>query len=220
MGTHRSARKSLSCNGKRLRYYRGLRSLTQSELARISGYSERLISKAEAGKPISVSTVEDLAEALSSEAGKITVDDLICDPTELAKKYIHFLHTAQRKMVAEIEHFLDDEVIFSINGCNPKVPFAGTHQGIEAMRSYVNCFFDYLEVPEGHDYRPHYKFFCEGNEVIIWGKTWIRPIGQKDSKPMLVNMRMRFEDGKMILFEDRFDVTVGEKIVSNCIASG
>ena len=58
-------RRSFRCNGNLLRFFRDRKGMTQSQLASESGYSVRLVGKAEAGQPIRMETVEVLAEALS-----------------------------------------------------------------------------------------------------------------------------------------------------------
>jgi transcriptional regulator with XRE-family HTH domain len=209
----RGIKKSYNCNGDLLRYHRNRKSWTQCELARVSGYTERLISKAEAGNRVSTTTIEDLAQALSCSEVKLGLYDLVCDPIASAREYIHALYTHKQDFISKIENLLHEDVVFYICGEESGLPFAGTHRGIEEISKAFEIFFSVLEVPAGHDYRPHYKFFGRGNEVMIWGNTWIHPIGAPIEQPMPISNLLTFEGGKIIEFNDRFDVELGKKLL-------
>lgn len=213
MNKHRGIRKSYSCNGDILRFYRDQKSWTQSQLARVSGYSERLISKAESGKPISVTTIKDIAQALSSESNQLQLQDLVFDPVQLAKDYVHALYTDTTNIVDKISHFLDENAVFRINGKELGLPFAGVHQGTEEIAKAFEIFFSVLEVPAGQDYHSHYKYFGNGNEVIVWGESWIHPIGKPLDVPVQITYRMRFHLGKLVEFDDRFDSELGARLL-------
>lgn len=80
--------RSIPCNGAVVRRLRKRLGLTQAQLASRSGFSERLIRKAEASTPISLKTVRSLAIALSCEEKKINPSVLICSPIESAKRLL------------------------------------------------------------------------------------------------------------------------------------
>jgi len=80
--------RSIPCNGAVVRRLRKRLGLTQAQLAQRSGFSERLIRKAEASTPISLKTVRSLAIALSCEDKKVDPNVLICSPIETAKRLL------------------------------------------------------------------------------------------------------------------------------------
>ena len=80
--------RSVPCNGNVVRRLRKRLGLTQAQLATRSGFSERLVRKAEASIPISMKTVKKLAAALSNEEHQVEVNFLICSPVEIAKKLL------------------------------------------------------------------------------------------------------------------------------------
>ncbi len=204
-------KRSYACNSDLLVFLRERKGLTQNELSQAAGYSERLISKAEAGQPISTATVADLAEALSSENEPVYPEDLITDPVSLAKEYMAALHTKGNGIVEAIQRFLDDEMILRITGDPKHFPFAGEHCGIEAVRRAFDLFFSILEAPANHDHAADYRYVGQGNEVILWGKSWIHPIGQPMERPIPIAHRFVFERGKLVLLEDVYDTLAGSE---------
>ena len=66
----------LKVNGKIFRDHRNLIGMSQLELSRRSGYSERLIRKAEAGGTLRLATIRDLAMAMTFDGHSITLQDL------------------------------------------------------------------------------------------------------------------------------------------------
>ena len=151
--------------------------LTQKQFAEAAGYSERLISKAEAGQPISTNVIDDLAEALSTDADPVFPEDLITNPVKHAKEYIAAVYSEGEGVVDAIAHFLDENIVFRVTGDPAQIPFAGEHHGIEGMRRMFSIFFSILEAPQGHNHEQHYNFIAQGKEVIMTGESWIHPIG-------------------------------------------
>ncbi|MFN8706011.1 MAG: helix-turn-helix domain-containing protein [Planctomyces sp.] len=196
---------SYACDPLIMRQLRERRGWTQATLAEKSGYSLRLISKMESGEPASRQALEDIAEALSLPEESITYEDLISSPIGLARQYIAALHQHQLQMVDVIEHFLDENIVFIMAGDPAVIPFAGTYHGIEGVRELTRRFFGALQVPDGYDHLPHYSYTANGTDVLVWGKSWLHPIGQPMPEPMPVSHLLRFRNGKMILFDDHFD---------------
>ncbi len=197
---------SYCCNPALMKYFREQRGLTQAELSRAAGYSERLINKAESGRSISKETIADLAEALSSPEKTIYPEDLICDPVVFARQYIDAFYIHQKEAMPHIESFLDESVVFHVQGDPQEIPFAGTFHGHAGVADMIEKFFSVLMVPEDYDHRPHYQFLGSGNEVVVWGKSWIHTIGHPLVEPVVISIRMEFLKGKMIKFDDRYDV--------------
>ena len=73
----KSKQNSRPANGALIRALREKRGFTQIDLGRLSGYSERLIRKAESGGSIRLETFQNLAVALSNSSELISFSDLI-----------------------------------------------------------------------------------------------------------------------------------------------
>lgn len=201
--------KSYACNGGLVSFLRQKRGWTQRELAKQSGYSERLVSKAEASQPISASTVSDLADTLSDGDDLVHPEDLVSDPVAMAKAYIAAEYEHPGNNVDRIRHFLDENVVMRLNGDPEVIPFAGEHHGIEGVQRAYDIFFSLIEVPPNHDWRPWYKFASQGNEVIVWGQNWMGPIGHPLTKPLQLVHRFVFRRGKLVIKEVLFDAAEG-----------
>ncbi|MCO6042324.1 transcriptional regulator [Aeoliella sp. ICT_H6.2] len=201
--------KAYACNGELVAFLRQKRGWTQRELAQESGYSERLVSKAEASQSISASTVADLADTLATPREPVHPEDLICDPVTLAKAYIAAEYEHPGNNVEKIRHFLDEDLVTRLNGDPEVIPFAGEHYGIDGLERAYSIFFSIIEPPANHDWRPWYKFACHGNEVIVWGQNWMGPIGQPLTQPMQLVHRFVFQRGKLVLSEVLFDAAQG-----------
>lgn len=207
-------KRSWPCNGDLLRVLRERKNWTQKDLAKASGYTERLISKAESGRPISVAAIEILAKTLSMEDEPVESADLTSRPLDLAKRYIDALYTqSSEDFHSTLSAFLHEDVEFNIAGDPSVIPFAGTHRGPDAVRRCFEIFFSILQIPAEHDYRPWYTFAAQANEAFIWGQTWIHPIGRPMDEPLDIQNRLVFNGGKLILYEDRFDTAHANKIL-------
>lgn len=211
--THPPLKRSYACNEDLLLYLRERKGWTQSELALKAGYSERLINKAEAGKSISTTTIDILAEALSTAEETIYPEDLICDAVALAKEFMAGFYIHKINMFNALHHFLDEEMVLKFAGDPEKIPFAGTYRGLAELQRFADIFYSILEVPAGHNHEPWYQYFAQGNDVIVWGESWIHPIGTPMEKPMKMSNHLKFCKGKLILFEDVFDTQHGEEVV-------
>lgn len=201
------------CNPLTLKHFREQRGWTQAGLAKVAGYSERLISKAEGGRSISSETIANLAEALSTPNQTIFPEDLIADPLECARKYIEGLYVHQICIIDHVRSFLADDVEFRVAGSPEVIPFAGCYRGIAEIERLFAVFFSLIEAPASHDFRSHYRFIAQGNEVVVWGESWLHPIGKPLTAPMPMTHLMRFQRGKLVYLEDRFDTELAMKVL-------
>ena len=206
---------SYSCNSKKLSSLRRERNWTQAKLAKVAGYSLRLINKAESGRPISIEAVEVLAEALSTTNEKISPQDLIASPTTLSKEFIFGMYRHANLLIQHTSYFLDDNVLFRFSGDSKEIPFAGEYRGIDNVGIAFNIFYSVLESPVNHDPSKWYDFIEHDNDVVVWGKSWLHPIGRPLKKPVEVSILMRYEAGKLVLFDDRFDTETGKQVIRN-----
>lgn len=189
-----------------LKHFLKQKNWTQQELAEKAGYSLRLISKAMSGNSISRNTIIDIAEALSSAEQTLHLEDLIVDPVVFARKYIDAFYIHQSEAIKVIEHFLCEETVFYVQGDPSDIPFAGEFRGIDGVDRMIRSFFTVLEVPENYDHSERYQYLADGNQVVVWGESWIQPLGIPLDEPVVISLRMTFQKGKLIRFEDRYDV--------------
>ncbi|MGB7347834.1 MAG: helix-turn-helix transcriptional regulator, partial [Pirellulaceae bacterium] len=208
---HGESRRSIACNGKLLAAERRARGWTQAELASKAGFTERLVGKAEAGKSISVQTLHAFAQTLSDFGDTVSSVDLSTDPVALAREFIHAMYHHGHEVIERTKHFIDPNVVFHFAGDPAVFPFAGQHVGIEAADKAFRCFFDVLEPPADKSEIHDYEFVATGRGALIWGETWIHPIGNPMTAPIKLAIRVDFRDGLMIQFDDRFDTQEGAK---------
>jgi len=201
-------KRSYQCNPELLRFLRSKKGWSQKRLAKESGYSERLICKAEAGLSVSSEAIEVLAKALSTEDLQLKPEDLICDPIALSKKFIEALHLLQRDLVKGIAHFTDPRGEFNFVQC-AMGDYAGSYQGIAALNIAAGKFFDAQEFVAGQDFKSSYQYFGSENEVVAWGTSTIRVKETGEILNISITLRLVFEKGRLSRVEDRSEV-IGE----------
>ncbi len=211
--SRRANSRSYPCNVDLLVSLRERKGWTQQKLAAISGYSERLINKAESGRSISSAAIEILAETLSTEEDPIYFEDLISDPIALAKEFMAGIYVHQKNVVTAIRHFLDEDIVFRLAGDPATIPFAGEHRGFAAVERAFEIFFSIMEAPPNYDYKAGISYLAQGKDVIVWGESWLHPIGVPMDKPMPISHRLTFHKGKLVLFENVFDTLHAAKVL-------
>ena len=217
MLSHASKMGSLPCNGVLLRQLREQRGLTQAELAHRAGFSDRLIVKAESGKSLAADTLQVLAMTLTeSGSPPVTCDDLTTHPLAQARRYISAMYTCNSgaEFIQQIRDFLDRDVVFVISGNPTEIPFAGTWRGVDAIEKGFGCFFSLLESPPHHEFDEHYQYLVQGNDVVIWGKSYLHPRGEPLVQPMNVSNLLRFRAGKLYHLEDYYDTQLASRILN------
>lgn len=208
--TKTDRKNSFACNGDLVRTLRRSKGLSQSQLSDLSGYSVRLISKAEAGNRVTLATLEVLAQALSTPERTVATEELISGPIQIAKLFTDAIHGDGTKAFSRIRAFLTDDVVFSISGDPNEFSYAGIHQGIDNVELAVTRLFSEMTIPEEEGgWEAHYQFFQSDETVVIWGRCRMHRIGEEPGSPVPVTQRLKFRDGKICFFEDRFDPADG-----------
>jgi len=203
---------SVCTNGKHVASLRKRIGLTQKQLAKIAGYSERLIRKAESDGSLSKLTIHDLAVALSNNGAPVQAEDLICSPESLAREFLSAFAEHEAEMAAQVEHFLDREFVLVCAGDPAKIPFAGQWHGVDGLDQWANTFFATLTRPENDFYKP--TFFSNGNTVVAWGEDLVH-VPEPTFRPIWVTQRFEFRQRKLIRFEHLFDTDgVSEHLAS------
>lgn len=213
MDSKKRTSRSAKVNIKRLVELRKKRGWTQVNLADASGYSERLVLKAESGAPISVPTIAALAQALSTEQEPITTSDLLRTPDEIAREFIVIMYRHQSETIQHARHLLAPDAEFRIWGESAGLPFAGLYRGLEEGEKLFRHFFSLIESPPDHDPFPHYHLIGSEANVVAWGQTYLHPKGMPQVTPMPISYLFSFRDDQIIYFEDRFDTTHGGQLL-------
>lgn len=134
-------RRAVLVNGPRLQELRLMAGMTQEELAAKSGFSDRLIRKAEASEPLRMSTISQLAQALSAPYVSISASDLVISHDLIVAETLTRLFHSSHDQVRGESSFLHADVKFSVTGEQHGIPFAGTYcqqSGVNEFRSRLN----------------------------------------------------------------------------------
>ena len=202
--TKRELKRSYPCNGKLLKQLRQQAGLSQRKLAKQSGYCDRLISKAEAGGSVAISTLEVLAQTLSTKARVVFVEELTTDPIAIAKSFTHALYKHRDNFIERISHLVTEDAVFHIAGNPSKDRYAGVHYGIKGFKFAMDEYFRVMEVSANVDYSQWYEYFAVNDDVVVWGQSWFHPKGAPHKAPVAITQRLKFRDGKIFSFEERF----------------
>ncbi|MFO0884502.1 MAG: helix-turn-helix transcriptional regulator [Pirellulales bacterium] len=190
-----------SINGNLLKQCRLNYGWSQRELARRAGYSERLIRKAESSGSLSISTIRDLAEALSNAGKTISYHQLLIDYVSIATAFMDAYNSLGKQMIAECTQFLSPDLIMFCPADPNQVPFAGEWQGLAGLESYLHLFYSHFE----RSYHSGPPIFLAGDErvsarydecFVYLGKTF---------PPIWVHRHFQFKDDLIVRIDDEFD---------------
>ncbi len=207
-------KQSYPCNGDYIKHLRKRMGWSQRQLKEASGYSERLISKAEASGSVKLATLIDLAQALSTPQESVRPEQLIYDPVAVAKSITYATYVLQRNMFSRMQHMISDDFVMVVTGDSERFPFVGHYEGSEGFRIAIDRFFSCMEVPANIDHTLWYEYYAspeDENVVVVWGQSWIHPIGKPLVRPLDITQRIEFRDGKISHFENRYDAISGNK---------
>ena len=181
-------------NGPRLHSWRQQAGLTQEQLALKSGYSDRLIRKAEASGPLRKSTIAGLAAALCTDQQTVTAADLTFSQETLARD-LHDLYLNGSSVPASQDSIRPDrdrlppndssslasllsqlahpELTLEVAGQDLEIPFAGRYEGIKPCVEFrdrlIQSFHTICLITE------QTKSFTSSDNVCIHSITEVRP---------------------------------------------
>jgi len=157
----------MPCNGKLIAQLRKQLGWTQNDLGKKSGFTERLIVKAEASQNISASTLHIIAETFLEAGAQVTAGDLSANPAALALEFILSMYKHGPKVIDVNERFLSPDLVVHFAG-DPKIfPFAGTHIGIEAARVAFAAFYNVIQPPTDHSEIETFQFVSTGLGALV-----------------------------------------------------
>lgn len=211
----RDPRSTHQCAGNRILEFRKRLGLTQKELAARAGYSERLVRKGEKSKALQWVAIGDLAGALSVNGYKVTPEELINCPEQMARLIMAAWSEHEANWLPHIAHLLADNAVLRCAGDPEKIPFAGEWHGHDGFDKWAKCFYATLTRPDKNFYQPTY--IASGNTVVAWGQELAHVPGIP-FPPIWVTQRFVFEESKLILFEDLFDTEGGSAHIAEARA--
>lgn len=201
----------MPCNGKLISKLRKQLGWTQNDLARRSGFTDRLIVKAEGSQNISALTLLIIAETFREAGAQVTAADLSADPVALAKEFFLAMYQHGPRTLDVNAHFISPDLIVHYSGDPSVFPFAGTHVGIDAARRAFQLFYSVIQSPVDPSEMEKIQFVSTGHGALVWGETWAHPIGKPMSEPMKFAIKMDFDKGMLTVFNNRFDTFEGAK---------
>jgi len=199
-----NSRKSLTCIPVRILALRKRRGWNQRQLADASGLSQRVISKAEAGKTLLTQSIQQIASALATANNPVFPEDLITDQLAIARIYLKAFHTRQARMTESIYEHLAQNPTFDFSGSEKRILFAGFHEGINEFDQAIRYFFRMFKIPADMP-ENEYDFYENDNQVVCWGKMQIGLAESIDLKTTTFAIRFYFERGKIKYIESHFD---------------
>ena len=184
--------------------------MTQLQLAKAAGYTERLVRKAETGGRLDISTVQNLAEALSQFGQPVSVDSLLQDNLAIAKLWVEKFDELGRGMLAAIESCLSDDFVFYCPGNPQTVPFAGTFLGATGLQLWLDGYFSVFTRQA-----PQELEFTTGSDAVV--ARWMEhcSIGKTPCRPIRISMYFRFRDGLIVRIDNDCDTKTCEDAIVN-----
>lgn len=182
--------------------------MTQYQLARIAGYTERLVRKAEKGGRLDVVTIRNLASALSMSGQSVSADSLCLDNLSIAKLWVHGLDELGREMLSAIARFLSKDFVFQSLGDPGTTPFAGTFGGHSGFQQWLHRYFSVFEHRIVQDLE-----FVDGADIVVarWRESC--SLHGVSCGPIRVSMYFRFREGLIVRIENDFDTKVVEDAI-------
>jgi transcriptional regulator with XRE-family HTH domain len=204
---------SLTCSREILRHLRRAKGWTQARLAEVAGYSERLISKAEKGEALALSTIEDLAEALSTEERKIYPEDLVSDPLLRTREIVLMLQQHRTLVLERLENWLDENVEMHLIG-HPKVKSCPSRS---TGRTQVVSVLGFLWDEVGGSSLNLENVHCvgSGTEVSVWSKLSCESTGADATEGVQTCSRLEYCRGQICRIELMIDAECWRKLLAN-----
>lgn len=195
----------IACNGQLVKHGRKLLEITQEQLAARAALSLRVIAKAEAGGTLDGETFEAIATAFREAGFAVMASDLASDPIALARKFIANYARYHADCVAKSLDFISPEVVALVDGDPATNPIAGEYRGVAAFDGLWRKFFS-LFIRDGGTL-PQSPGVADGRDVILWGHEHLRVPDVPPQPPGFVMVKMTFEHGQMVRFEDYYEAS-------------
>ncbi len=192
---------SLQVNGATFVECRRVRGWSQEELSRRSGYSVRVISKAESSGTLKVETIQCFCEAFSQAGSVVTLEQLTRSKLDSAKKVVEAYDNYGVEMLQHCREYLTSDIVYNIHADPARVPYAGQWEGLDGFQKFLDIFFSIFVRRPGilkpsymvGDDRVHARFLdqavCNGVET-----PWI-----------YINLHFQFRGDLVCQMDNEFD---------------
>jgi transcriptional regulator with XRE-family HTH domain len=122
---------------------------SQAELARRSGYTARLIRKAESGGTLNYESIVDLAETFTACGTAVRAEELLFDPVSIVKEFVEAYERLGAECIQRLTHYFSPSIQLECLVDPVCFPFAGTWSGLEPLRDFFQRFCrQYSRLPE------------------------------------------------------------------------
>ena len=207
-------KRSIHCNGEMVRFHRNRLGLTQSELADLSGFTTRLIAKAEAGGSLKPHSLDVLAEALSSEDRPVFPEDLICSPKVIVRKIIEAYAKHEANCIDHCKQFLAEDVRIRIPGDPLVIQFAGEYHSISGVEQFWKTFFCSMERHNKKLISDSMRLFADGNLIAVLTYESFSCATSKSAATITpLGLIFEFERGKVKSLENHFDINANHNSI-------
>lgn len=194
--------------GEKLRELRTMCGLTQVELARRAGYSERLIRKAEAGGSLSLNTIADLAEALSEYQRTVSPAELCCSHEALARNFIDSYDEHERLMLNYCGDILADDFVFQCAG-DQHSALAGEWLGVQGFQAWLDAWFSMVTRPARRCLQVAY-LSANGEVSARFCDNFLA--ADQTSHVMWFNLHFSFAEGRIQRIVDEHDTWLAKQL--------
>ncbi len=157
--------------------------------ARYSGYSPRLIRKAEASQSLDQETIEILAQTLTCAAFPVTCIDLISDPEVKARHFVEAYSRQEIRNPQYVQSILDPGIELRVAGREAGLPYADTFTGIAAFCEFWRKYFEIFRRPDPGCFQP--VICSEMNQVIVSGDELIQSVTSPEPFATWLIFRLR-----------------------------
>lgn len=194
--------------GDSLRDLRIKRGLTQLELAKLAGYSERLVRKAEAGGALSLTSIEDLAEALSCKDRRVVASDLCTFPEGIARKFVECYDEHEQRMLDYCGHLLTNDFVFHCAGEASSL-VGGQWHGPDGFQAWLDKLFSIVRRPRRKCLKATYMI-AQDQVTAHYHDTFTA--ADESQHVMWVNLHFTIRHGLIERIENEFDTSLALKL--------
>lgn len=202
-------RTSLPVLGDDIRKLRNDRGWTQQRLAEESGFTSRLIRKAESGTPLHPDTIEILAETLSTPEKHLAPEDLVFSDALVISTFYLALSDYGADVGYKMSHLFDDELMVWIAGEETGLPFAGVWRGLDGLHEYFSILLKCFTY-HGGDKEP--EILRTGEDVFVIGSTyWTSEHSSTPVGVWQVN-RYKLRRGRILEWKNFYDTAAAVRL--------
>lgn len=188
-------------NVNNMRAFRKRLGWSQAELSRRSGYSERVIRKAEAGGTLKMETIQHLAEALSNGSHVVTFQDLTQDDISIARLFVESYDRYGQQMVLHCGKYIAEDFELHVPADPERVPFAGIWRGVAGLQEFMNRFFGTFSRVQG-SLQPN---FMSGDNRVVAHYEDVLYFQGHELPAIWVNLHFHMREGMIVRIDDEFD---------------